>query len=82
MGRPELWPRLHCFAPSCACPLALNAASLISKPVAELRELLPRYAHDNLFDSGKFKQAFPEFAVTRYQQGLALIAEEFQQNQP
>ena len=61
---------------------ALNAASLISKPVAELQELLPRYAHDNLFDSSKFKQAFPEFAVTRYQQGLALIAEEFQKNKP
>ncbi|MDR0214133.1 MAG: NAD-dependent epimerase/dehydratase family protein [Comamonas sp.] len=61
---------------------ALNAAGLISKPVAELRELLPRYAHDNLFDSSKFKQAFPEFAVTRYQQGLALIAEEFRHNQP
>ena len=45
------------------------------------RELLPRYAHDNLFDSSKFKQAFPGFAVTSYRQGLALMAEEFQQKQ-
>jgi len=49
--------------------------------VAELRELLPRYAHDNLFDFREFKQAFPGFAVTSYRQGLALIANEFQQNQ-
>ncbi|UUC91867.1 MULTISPECIES: NAD-dependent epimerase/dehydratase family protein [Comamonas] len=60
---------------------ALSAAGLISKPVAELQELLPRYAHDNLFDSSKFKQAFPGFAVTSYQQGLALIADEFHRNQ-
>lgn len=49
--------------------------------MAELQELLPRYAHDNLFDSSKFKQAFPGFSVTSYQQGLALIADEFQQKQ-
>lgn len=60
---------------------ALGVAGLISKPVAELQELLPRYAHDNLFDSSKFKQAFPGFSVTGYRQGLALIADEFQQNQ-
>lgn len=60
---------------------ALGAAGLISKPVAELQELLARYAHDNLFDSSKFKQAFPGFAVTSYRQGLTLIAEEFQSNQ-
>jgi nucleoside-diphosphate-sugar epimerase len=60
---------------------ALSAAGLISKPVAELQELLPRYAHDNLFDSSKFKQAFPGFAVTSYRQGLALIADEFHRNQ-
>jgi hypothetical protein len=48
--------------------------------VAELQELLPRYAHDNLFDSSKFKQAFPGFAVTSYRQGLALIADEFQKS--
>ena len=59
----------------------LSAAGLISKPVAELRALLPRYAHDNLFDSSKFKQAFPGFSITRYRRGLALIANEFQQNQ-
>ena len=60
----------------------LNTAALVSKPVAELQELLPRYTHDNLFDSSAFGQRFPEFAVTRYQHGLAQIAKEFQRNKP
>ncbi|QTD47169.1 SDR family oxidoreductase [Ottowia testudinis] len=53
---------------------ALTAAGLFSKPVREIRELLPRYAQDNLFDSSKFKRRFPEFKVTSYQEGLDLIA--------
>jgi len=48
----------------------LTAASLVSPQVRELRELLPRYAQDNLFDSSKFKQRFAAFEVTRYRQGL------------
>ncbi|RGE45290.1 NAD-dependent epimerase/dehydratase family protein [Comamonas testosteroni] len=56
---------------------ALNAAGLFSSQIAELRELLPRYAQDNLFDSGKFKHAFPDFEITSYQHGLTLIAQEF-----
>lgn len=30
-----------------------------SSLVREPRELLPHYAHDNLFDSTKFKRRFP-----------------------
>lgn len=52
---------------------ALTAAGLVSKQVRELRELLPRYEHDNLFDSTKFKQRFPEFEVTTYRQGLEQV---------
>lgn len=52
---------------------ALTAAGLFSKPVREIRELLPRYEQDNLFDSTKFKRRFPEFEVTTYRQGLELI---------
>ena len=52
---------------------ALTAAGLVSKQVRDLRELLPRYAHDNLFDSSKFKQRFPEFEVTTYRQGLEQV---------
>jgi nucleoside-diphosphate-sugar epimerase len=48
----------------------LLAAGIVSRQVRELRELLPRYEHDNLFDSTKFKQRFPQFEVTTYRQGL------------
>jgi nucleoside-diphosphate-sugar epimerase len=51
----------------------LNAAGLFSPQVRELQELLPRYEHDNRFDSTKFTSRFPEFAVTSYRDGLALI---------
>ena len=46
---------------------------LFSNQVGELKELLPRYAQDNLFDSSKFKQRFPDFQVTSYRQGLEQI---------
>ncbi|GAB2730574.1 NAD-dependent epimerase/dehydratase family protein [Comamonas sediminis] len=54
---------------------ALVAASWVSKPVRELRELLPRYAHDLVFDSSKFRRRFPHFVVTSYEQGLRHIAQ-------
>ncbi|MBF8669901.1 NAD-dependent epimerase/dehydratase family protein [Pseudomonas putida] len=57
--------------------LTLTAAGLISRQARELRELLPRYEHDNLFDSSKYKQRFPDFNVTTYRQGLTLILNEF-----
>ncbi len=55
---------------------ALTAAGLVSSQVRELKELLPRYAHDNRFDSSKFTEAFPEFEVTSYRRGLELIRDE------
>ena len=54
----------------------LAAAGPVSKKVREIRELLPRYEHDNLFDSTKFKRRFPEFVVTSYREGLGLIEAE------
>lgn len=51
----------------------LKAAGLMSRQVRELRELLPRYEQDNLFDSSKYKQRFPDFNVTTYRQGLSQI---------
>lgn len=51
---------------------------VFSKPLRELRELLPRYAADNLFDSSKFKRRFPGFAVTTYREGLTAIHREWQ----
>lgn len=53
----------------------LIAAGLFSSKAREIRELLPRYEQDNLFDSSKFKQRFPGFEVTSYREGLAEICE-------
>jgi nucleoside-diphosphate-sugar epimerase len=58
----------------------LTATGLVSSQVRELRELLPRYEHDNLFDSTKFKRRFPEFQVTTYRQGLEQIRDESRRN--
>jgi nucleoside-diphosphate-sugar epimerase len=54
----------------------LTAAGLFSQRVRELRELIPRYRQDNLFDSSRFKQRFPQFAVTSYREGIAQIRHE------
>lgn len=54
----------------------LTAAGIVSRQVRELRELLPRYEHDNLFDSTKFKRRFSDFEVTTYRRGLELIRRE------
>jgi len=53
--------------------------SLFKKQAKELQELLPRYQHDNLFISDKFKNRFPEFNVTSYQEGIASILHEYKQ---
>jgi len=53
--------------------LAMKVAGLFKKEVREISELLPRYKQDNLFDSSKFKQRFPDFAVTTYREGLRQI---------
>ena len=55
---------------------AFMAGGLVSAQVRELRELLPRYAQDNLFDSSKFKRRFPSFVGTSPAQGLEAIARE------
>lgn len=39
----------------------------------ELIELLPRYEHDNIFNSSKFKRWFPEFKTTSYTEGIEQI---------
>ncbi|NIF36278.1 NAD-dependent epimerase/dehydratase family protein [Enterobacter sp. Tr-810] len=57
--------------------LAFTAAGLVSKGAREIRELMPRYEFDNLFESAKFKQRFPDFAVTSYREGLEKIWQEW-----
>ena len=60
---------------------ALQAAGTLSSEVRELRELLPRYAHDNRFDSTKFKTRFPGFGITPYRAGLEAIRNELAHDQ-
>lgn len=54
----------------------LKIGSLFKKELKEIQELLPRYEHNNLFDSSKFKQRFPDFPVTTYKQGIEQILSE------
>jgi len=54
----------------------LGAAGIVSGPAREIRELLPRYAHDNIFDATKFGERFPSFHVTTYREGLGIVAGE------
>ena len=54
---------------------AFAAAGIFSPQVREIRELLPRYEQDNLFDSSKFKRRFPAFEVMTYREGISLIRE-------
>ena len=56
--------------------LAMKLAGLFKKEVREISELLPRYRQDNLFDSSKFKQRFPDFSVTTYREGLCQIQQQ------
>lgn len=55
----------------------LLAAGIFSRGPRELRELLPRYENDNLFDSSKFMRQFPDFQITTYRQGLEAIHSEW-----
>jgi nucleoside-diphosphate-sugar epimerase len=56
--------------------LSLKIGAIFSKQLRELQELLPRYEHNNLFDSSKFKRRFPEFIITTYRQGIEQIMKE------
>ncbi len=47
--------------------------SLFNQQVKELTELLPRYKYDNVFKSNKFKENFPDFKVTTYEEGIRNI---------
>ncbi|MEJ6518738.1 NAD-dependent epimerase/dehydratase family protein [Shewanella bicestrii] len=53
-------------------------AGKFNATIRDAGELLPRYHCDNLFISDKFKARFPDFKVTRFEQGLAEIAKERQ----
>ncbi len=56
--------------------IALRIGSMFSEKAREIQELLPRYEHDNLFDSSKFKTRFPDFAVVSLEEGIRQIKAE------
>ncbi len=56
----------------------IRLAALFNSNAKETLELLPRYEIDNIFDSQKFKQRFPDFKVTSYQEGIAAILKDFE----
>ena len=51
----------------------LKISGLFNPRIREIAELLPRYRHNNLFDSQKFKRRFPDFPITSYQSGVSAI---------
>ena len=55
----------------------INLLSLLNANLKETKELLPRYAIDNIFDSTKFKRRFPEFRVTNYENGIKEIIKDY-----
>ena len=57
--------------------LVLKLASFFNKDIKETEELLPRHTIDNIFDSSKFKNRFPDFKVTSYQQGIRNIIDDY-----
>lgn len=58
-------------------PFIARIIGLFNRQVRETIELLPRYAIDNIFDSSKFKNRFPDFQVTSYQEGIRYILEDY-----
>ncbi|MDO5668900.1 MAG: NAD-dependent epimerase/dehydratase family protein [Corynebacterium sp.] len=55
---------------------AFRALGVVSPEAREIRELLPRYGRDNLFDDSAFRTRFPEFQTTSFSEGLGIIARE------
>ncbi|WP_396635013.1 NAD-dependent epimerase/dehydratase family protein [Maribacter sp. R86514] len=56
--------------------IAFKIGGVFKSQMKELQELLPRYKHNNIFVSTKFKKRFPGFLVTTYQEGIEQIKNE------
>ncbi len=52
--------------------------ALFNSNLNETKELLPRYAIDNIFESSKFQNRFPEFKITPYKEGIKAILNDFE----
>ena len=55
----------------------LKTSALFNSNIRETSELLPRYKNDNIFESKKFKNRFPQFQTTSYPNGIKQIIEDF-----
>ncbi len=58
--------------------LMINLIALFNSNLKETKELLPRYEIDNIFDSTKFKQRFPKFSITSYEEGIKAIIKDYE----
>ncbi|MEP2240282.1 MAG: NAD-dependent epimerase/dehydratase family protein [Maribacter sp.] len=56
--------------------IAFTLGGMFKAQMKELQELLPRYKHNNIFVSTKFKNRFPNFPVTTYHEGIEQIKNE------
>ncbi|MGO4921245.1 NAD-dependent epimerase/dehydratase family protein [Maribacter spongiicola] len=56
--------------------IVFKIGGVFKTQMKELQELLPRYKSDNIFVSTKFKNRFPDFAVTTYREGIEQIKNE------
>ncbi|MEP2279314.1 NAD-dependent epimerase/dehydratase family protein [Maribacter sp.] len=56
--------------------IVFTLGGIFKAQIKELQELLPRYKHDNIFVSTKFKNRFPDFSVTTYREGIEQIKNE------
>ncbi|CAL8899771.1 hypothetical protein KVA01_03040 [Kocuria varians] len=52
---------------------AFVAGARFVPALREANELLPRYRGDNLFDTSRFAERFPDFRVTSYRRGIEEI---------
>lgn len=57
--------------------LVFKIGALFNDRIKELLELLPRYEHDNIFDDSKFRRQFPNFEVTKYEDGITQIKKKY-----
>ena len=53
--------------------LAFRIGGVLNSSVKEAEELLPRYRHNNIFESAKFTTRFPDFPITSYYNGIAQL---------
>lgn len=62
--------------PTVMSRLMFSLAKPFATQVQQIWELLPRYAVDNIFVTDKFADAFPDFRVTTYAEGVQTLRDQ------